>query len=176
MRDLSLGETGGPGFVLANARQLARTSDGRWLAITDIKQRVTGRASVVIRAGAVAPVEDADFQESMELAGNLGNSLLGDRLGSADQGSIAVDPDDVVHAAWRRSARNGKGELWYARCSLRDGDLADPASWHGPGGDGTARADWTRKDAVRRAWATSSSPPAARSALPTARGDCTSVA
>jgi hypothetical protein len=138
LRDLSLGETGGPGFVLANARQLARTSDGRWLAITDIKQRVTGRASVVIRAGAVAPVEDADFQESMELAGNLGNSLLGDRLGSADQGSIAVDPDDVVHAAWRRSARNGKGELWYARCSLRDGDLADPASWHGPGGDGTA--------------------------------------
>ena len=135
MRDLSLGETGGPGFILANGRQLARTGDGRWLAIADLKQRVTGRAGVVIRASKGAlPLEDDDFQAPVELAGNLGSSLLGDRAGPADQGSIVVDPHDVLHAVWRRTARSGAGELWYARCSLREADPARPTSWRGPGG------------------------------------------
>ena len=152
MRDLSLGETGGPGFVLANGRQLARTSDGRWLAITDIKQRVTGRASVVIRAGAVAPVEDADFQESLELAGNLGNSLLGDRLGSADQGSIAVDSRRrPARGVAPHGARNGKGELWYARCPLRGGDLGRPGELARPRRRRRgSRAAWTGRGTARQ--------------------------
>lgn len=138
MKDLSLSNTGGPGFVLSNGRQIARTSDGRWLAIADIEQRVTGRASVVIRASSASvPVEDPDFQEAVELAGNLELSLIGDQLGPADQGSIVVDPRDVVHVVWRRRARNSKGELWYAQCSLRDGELTDSANWYGPGGHGS---------------------------------------
>ena len=137
MRDLSLGETGGPGFILANGRQLARTGDGRWLAVADVKQRVTGRASVLIRVSTGAePLEDEHFQAPVELAGNLTAGLLGDPTGPADQGSIAVDSRDVLHAVWRRTARDGKGELWYARCPLRGGDPADPASWRGPDGAG----------------------------------------
>ncbi len=134
LRDISLGETGGPGFVLANGRQLARAGDGRWIAIADVKERVTGRASVVVRVSARAlPLAEAHFQAPVELAGNLTAGILGDPSGPADQGSIVVDCRDLVHAVWRRTARDGKGELWYARCSLRDGDLGDPESWRGPG-------------------------------------------
>ena len=134
MRDLSLGESGDLSVVLANGRQLARAGDGRWLAITDVKQRVTGRASVSLRvsAGAV-PLEDEHFRDPIELAGNLTAGLLGDPSGPADQGSIVVDPGDVLHAVWRRTARDGTGKLWYARCPLGDGDPTDGASWRGPG-------------------------------------------
>ena len=134
MRDLTLGETGDVSVALANGRQLARAGDGRWLVVTDVKQRVTGRASVVLRvsAGAV-PVEDEHLGAPVEVAGNLTAGLLGDPSGPANQGSIVVDARDVVHAVWRRTARDGTGTLWYARCPLRDGDPADAASWRGPG-------------------------------------------
>ena len=62
MRDLSLGETGDLSCVLANGRQLARAGDGRWLVISDVRQRVTGRASVVLRVSTcAAPLEDDQF-------------------------------------------------------------------------------------------------------------------
>ena len=142
MRDLSLGETGDLSCMLANGRQLARAGDGRWLAVADIKQRVTGRASVVLRVSAGAlPLEDEHFSEPVELAGNLTAGLLGGPAGPADQGSIVVDSGDVAHAVWRRTARDGTGTLWYASCRLGDGDPADRAHWHGVGDACPSRVD-----------------------------------
>ena len=148
MRDLAIGETGGLGFPLCNGRQIARTSDGRWLAITDDEQRVTGKASVAIRAAKVAqPLDEGDFEGPVELAGNLGSAVLGDRSGPADQGCIVVDSRDVLHAIWRRAARNGAGELWYAQCALTDKELVrqlgDATQWRGPSaaGVGPTRLD-----------------------------------
>ena len=132
MRDLSLGETGGPGFILANGRQLARTGDGRWLAVADVKQRVTGRASVLIRVSTGAePLEDEHFQAPVELAGNLTAGLLGDPTGPADQGSIAVDSRDVLHAVWRRTARDGKGTRRAGAAPTAPARV--PAAWTGRG-------------------------------------------
>ncbi len=138
MRDLPLGETGGPGLPLTNGRQVARTSDSRWLVVTDERQRVTDKASVVIRFSEEAtPFEESDFGKPVELTGNLTGGLLGAAAGPADQGSIVVDDQDVLHAVWRRPARDGSDELWYSKCALTGkrlhSKLSVASNWQGPG-------------------------------------------
>ena len=143
MRDLPIGETGGLGLPLTNSRQIARTSDGRWLLVIDKQEHVTDKTSVVLLCSELPmPFEASDFEAPMELAGNLTGGLLGSAAGPADQGSIVVDAQDILHAVWRRPARDGSDELWYARCALSGEplhqNLSGAGKWHGLAGEAEA--------------------------------------
>ena len=81
------------------------------------------------------PLEENDFEVPVELAGNRTGGLLGTAKGPADQGCICVDAKDVLHAVWRRPARDGSDELWYARCALSgkmlQRQLSGAGNWQG---------------------------------------------
>jgi hypothetical protein len=139
VRDLTIDNKGTTDLPLTNSRQIARVSNGSWLFVTDQSQRVTDKTAVTVRCSeSPTPIEDSDFGDPIELAGNLTGGLLGSPVGPADQGSIVIDYKDVLHAVWRRPARDGSDEVWYAHCSL-EGDslqaqLESTENWKGLAG------------------------------------------